>query len=263
MFKNNIIDLVKNLRAETNVSQEDLANYIWISRLTYISVENWKREFKKEEVEKISDFFEKPMNYFLEEKKEKKKEDKNRKLKDLILYIAKNFKSKESLWKTMLNKLLYFSDFNYYEWTWNSISGAIYKKLPYWPVPNNITEILDEMIVDSEIAIKKEKLHDFYTQKIVVLDENTDTKVFDETDKINSQEKENYTPYDDLPNSKKIVDDVLTRYENWTARSLSDLSHEDTPYKVVKNYGDVINPTHVFYRSKSFIVNHHNLENEI
>jgi hypothetical protein len=34
-----------------------------------------------------------PMSDFLEAKKE----DKNRKLKDLILYIAKNFKSKEGL----------------------------------------------------------------------------------------------------------------------------------------------------------------------
>lgn len=259
MFKNNIVDLVKDLRNQTNVSQEDLANYIWISRLTYISVENWKREFKKDEIEKIADFFEVPMSDFIEEKAEGKTEDKNRKLKDLILYIAKNFKSKESLWKTMLNKLLYFSDFNYYEWTWNLISWATYKKLPYWPVPEDISEILDGMLKDGEIAIKKAKVHDFYTQKIIVLDENVDTSVFDSTDKINKQKKDNYTPYDDLPSSKKIVDDVLARYENWTARSLSDLSHEDTPYKVVKNYGDIIKPDHVFYRSKSFIVNHHNL----
>gem|GEM_PF-2084987 len=115
------------------------------------------------------------------------------------------------------------------------------------------------MLEDSEIAIKKEKIHDFYTQKIIVLDENNDFEVFNETDKINKEIKENYTPYEDLPSSKKIVDDVLNKYENWTANAISDLSHEDTPYKVVKNYGDVINPTHVFYRSKSFIVNHHNL----
>ena len=255
MLKDNIIDLIKNLRNETNVSQEDLANYIWISRLTYINVENWKRELKKEEIEKIADFFEKPINYFLEEKKY----DKNRKLKDLILYIVKNFKSKENLWKTVLNKLLYFSDFNYYEWTWNLITWVTYKKLPYWPVPESITQILDDMLEDWEIAIKKEKVHDYYTQKIIILDENIDTNIFDLTDEINRQKKENYIPYEDLPDSKKIVDEVLNRYENWTANAISDLSHEDTPYKVVKNYWDTIDPTYVFYRSKAFIVNHHNL----
>jgi len=144
MLKTNIITLVKKLRNNTNVSQEDLANYIWISRLTYISAENWKRNFKLEEIKKIADFFEKPITYFLEENKE----DQNRKLKDLILYIAKNFNSKEALGKTMLNKLLYFSDFNYYEWTKSFISWATYKKFPYWPVPENITEILNEMIID-------------------------------------------------------------------------------------------------------------------
>jgi hypothetical protein len=56
------------------------------------------------------------------------------------------------------------------------------------------------------------------------------------TDKINKQKKENYKPYNDLPSSKKIVDDVLTRYENWTAKSLSDLSHEDTPYRATEKY---------------------------
>ncbi|MDD4530857.1 MAG: DUF4065 domain-containing protein [Candidatus Gracilibacteria bacterium] len=258
MFKNNIALLVKNLRNDTNVSQEDLANYIGISRLTYISAENGKRGFKKEEVEKIADFFEKPISDFFEEKIN----DKNRKLKDLILYIAKNYKSKENLGKTMLNKLLYFSDFNYYEWTGDFISGSTYKKLPYGPVPENITDVLNEMIRDGEIAIKEEKIHDFSTQRIIAI-KDIDTNTFDLVDEFNHQVRENYTPYEDLPNSKKIVDDVLTRYENWTARSLSDLSHEDTPYKVVKNYGDIINPTHVFYRSKAFIVNHHNLENEI
>ncbi len=255
MLKSNVIDKVKCLRKETNVSQEDLANYIWVSRLTYITAENWKRNFKLDEIKKIADFFEEPIINFLE----KNKNDKSRKLKDLILYIAKNFKSKEKLWKTMLNKLLYFSDFNYCEWTWNLITWVIYKKLPYWPVPENITQILDEMVEDWEIAIKKEKKHDFYTQQIIVLNDNIDLKLFEKTDRINKQNRNNYKPYNDLPSSKQIVDEVLNRYENWTARALSDLSHEDTPYKVVKNYWDVVKPEHVFYRSKPFIVNHHNL----
>lgn len=254
MFKNNLVELVKDLRIQTNVSQEDLANYIWISRLTYLTFENKKRELKKEEVEKIADFFETPMSYFLKSKKD----DKNRKLKDLILYIAKNYKSKESLWKTMLNKLLYFSDFNYAEWTWNTITWKVYKKLPFWPVPDGITEVLDEMIKDWEISIQDEKVHNYPQQRITQIKE-VDLDFFNQTDKINRQKKDNYTPYKDLPDSKKIVDDVLYKYENWTAKSLSELSHEDTPYKVVKNYGDVINPTHVFYRSKPFVVNPHNL----
>jgi DNA-binding XRE family transcriptional regulator len=256
MFKTNIVDLVKGLRKETGVSQEELANYIWVSRLTYISVENWKREFKENEVCKIADFFEKPISDFLNEKENK--EDPKRKLKNLILYIAYKYKDKENFWKTMLNKLLYFSDFNYYEWTWSLITGVNYKKLPYWPVPEDIREVLNEMVIDWEVVMKDEKIWDFVIQKIIPLD-NSDIQFFNNVDLINKQKRENYTPYDDLPWSKQIVDDVLVKYEKWTTRSLSDLSHEDTPYKAIKNYWDVIKPIHVFYRSKSFIVNHHNL----
>jgi len=258
MFKSNIVELVKDLRKETSVSQEELANYIWVSRLTYISVENWKRKLKDNEIAKIADFFEKPISDFLNKKEHI--EDPKRKLKDLILYIALRYKDKPNFWKTILNKLLYFSDFNYYEWTWSLITGINYKKLPYWPVPENITEILDEMVRDWEIAIKEERLHNYNQQRIIVLkDDISNLNLFKETDKENKKERLNYKPYKDLPESKKIVDDVLDRFIDWKATDISELSHEDTPYKVVKKYGDIIKPVHVFYRSKPFIVNHHNL----
>ena len=256
MFKNNIVDLLKDLRKETNVSQDELANYIWVSRLTYISAENWKRKFRENEMYKIAEFFEKPISDFLNKKKNK--EDPKRKLKDLILYISDKYEDKENFWKTMLNKLLYFSDFNYYEWTWNMISWSNYKKLPYWPVPENISDVLNEMIIDWEIVMKNERIWDFVIQKIISLN-NSDIQFFNDVDLINKQKRENYTPYDDLPWSKQIVDDVLVKYEKWTTKSLSDLSHEDTPYKAIKNYWEVIKPELVFYRSKSFIINHHNL----
>ena len=262
MFKANMVDLIKDLRKKTNVSQEELANYIGVSRLTYVSAENWKRTFKEKEIKKIAEFFEKDLSYFLEENKNnKKKSDKNRRIKDLILYIAKNFESKESLWKAMLNKLLYFSDFNYCEWTWNLISGATYKKLPFGPVPKNINEILDEMVQDWEIVIQDETKFDYSMKKIIALKEHN-LQTFEKIDRENRQEKSNYKPYEDLPTPTEIIDWVLIRFKNWTANAISELSHEDTPYKATKNYWDVIKPTHVFYRSKPFIVNPHNLEDE-
>ena len=261
MFKANIVDLVKDLRKETGISQEDIAKYIWISRLTYISVENWKRKFKEEEVKKIANFFEKDLSYFLEEKKENKNSSKNRAIKDLILYIANNFESKESFWKTMLNKLLYFSDFNYCEWTWNLISWVNYRKLPFGPVPENINEILEEMQKNWEIVIQDEQKFDYSMKKIIPIKE-PNLKTFEEIDKQNRIEKTNYKPYEDLPSPKDIIDQVLVRFKNWNSNSISELSHEDTPYKAAKNFWDIIKPSLVFYRAKSFIVNPHNLEND-
>ncbi len=253
MFKTNIVDLVKNLRKETNVSQEELANYIWVSRLTYVSVENWKRKFKEKEVEKVAELFEKTLSYFYEEKE--KKEDKNYKLKQLILYISKKTEDIPSFWKTVLNKLLYFSDFNYYEWTSELITGSNYKKLPFWPVPENITEILNEMKNDWEIAIKETTFHNYSQQKIIAVKE-PDLSFLENLDNFAKKE---FSHMKWLPNVIEIIDDVLNKFSHWTANQISEWSHMDTPYKASKNIWDNIRPGLVFYRSESFVTNPNNI----
>ena len=253
MFKSNIVDLVKNLRKKTNVSQEELANYIWISRLTYISVENWKRDFKEKEVYKIAELFELPLSYFYKEKE--KKEDQNYKLKQLILYISEKTKDIDSFWKTVLNKLLYFSDFNYYEWTSELITGSNYKKLPFWPVPENITKILDEMIKDWEIAIKETTFHNYTQQKIIPI-KKADLSFLKDIDKFAKME---FSHMKWLPTAIEVIDDVLKKFWHWKANEISEWSHNDTPYKVAKKIWDYIRPWLVFYRNENFIVNPNNL----
>lgn len=253
MFKANIVDLVKDLRKETGVSQEDIAKYIWISRLTYISVENWKRKFKEEEIKKIADFFELSPSYFYEERENK--EDPNYKLKQLILYISKKTENIPSFWKTVLNKLLYFSDFNHYEWTSELITGTVYKKLPYWPVPENITEVLEEMRNDWEIAIKESSFHNYSQQKIIAV-KDPDLSFLEELDK---KSKKEFSHMVWLPKSIEIIDNVLNKFAHWTAAQISEWSHMDNPYKCAKKIWDNIRPWLVFYRSESFITNPNNL----
>jgi DNA-binding XRE family transcriptional regulator len=255
MIKENIWSIIKNLREKFKVSQDDLSRYIWISRVSLANLEIWKKQARENEIEKIAEFFEEPLCNFYE--KENKKDEK-RNLKNLIIYISEQYKDKKNFWITMLNKLLYFSDFNYYEWTWTLISWSRYKKLPYWPVPEDIIEVLKQMQKDWEIVLQEEKIHNYSIQKIRVL-RKTENKFFEKIDKQNRKKRKNYTLYEDLPTPQEIVDDVLDKYKKWKTTDLSDLSHEDTPYKASKNFWDIIKPIHVFYRSKSFVVNHHNL----
>ncbi len=259
----NNLDIWKKIRwkrEELNISQEELGWYLGISRIAVGNIETGKRKVKDSEMQQICDFFELPLSFF----KEKINTYENqRPLKDLILYIANKLKDSEAFWKTTLNKLLYFSDFNYYEWTWSLITNTTYKKLPYWPVPSDISSTLEEMVLDWEIAILEENYHGYTKQKIVALRDNREQislNLFRNTDIQNRKSDYNYTPYDDLPQSKKIVDDVIEKYGNWNASKISDLSHEDTPYLVTKSYWDTIKPSHVFYRTLPFIVNHHNLD---
>ena len=120
------IEQIKALRAQTGVSQEDVARYLGMSRLTYLKIESQDRELKPLELQKIADFFEKTESFFMEHvvhaDKKVASDDENYKLKQLILYITEHTKDIPSFGKTVLNKLLYFSDFNHYEWNYETIT---------------------------------------------------------------------------------------------------------------------------------------------
>lgn len=249
---------VKHLREQVRASQEELAHFIGISRVSLANKELWKSVFKQRELEKIAEFFEKDIADFSREETTSTR-DSNRKLKDLILYIASQNTSEKGIGKTVLNKLLYFSDFNYYEWTGMSISWTQYQKLPYGPVPVNIEDVLREMQQDGEIAIIPQKLHDYVQKTIIPVQECSEETVFHEIDEIWKTPDAWYEPHDDLPSSKEIVDNVLKQFTWYNAGNISDYSHEDTPYKATKNYGDIIQPDLVFYRSPWYISNHHNM----
>ena len=249
------IEKIKALRSQTKVSQEDIARYLEVSRLTYINIESGKREIKKDELSKIADFFEKPESYFVPEvQKSISLDDENYKLKQLILYITAQTKDIPSFGKTVLNKLLYFSDFNHYEWSYETITGATYKKLPFGPVPENISEVLASMQEDGIISIQDTSYH-WYSQQKIIPQIPADISFLEEIDEKNKSESK----FDDHPTALSLVQDVLNKFKHHKATEISEWSHLDKPYKSTKKIGDIIKPGLVFYRSEAFIVNPHNI----
>ena len=57
------------------------------------------------------------------------------KFKNVLLYILERCAGKPNVGETVLYKLLYFADFNYYELYEEHLTGAKYRKLPFGPVP--------------------------------------------------------------------------------------------------------------------------------
>jgi transcriptional regulator with XRE-family HTH domain len=55
------------------------------------------------------------------------------KIASIIAYFSENIS--DLLWKTKLNKLLFYSDFLHYKRTGHSISGIAYRAIPFGPVP--------------------------------------------------------------------------------------------------------------------------------
>lgn len=60
------------------------------------------------------------------------------KFKNILLYILERCAGNYNVGETVLYKLLYFSDFNYYELYEEHLTGANYRKLPYGPVHQRI-----------------------------------------------------------------------------------------------------------------------------
>lgn len=231
---------IKELRTTANLSQEELANAIGISRVAISQIELWERSIKTEELKRFSEVFEISTDDLIKSEKKKKihilskEKDQLYKFKQVFLYILNKCAQKPNVWKTVLNKLLYFSDFNYFEKYMESITWVEYAKLPKWPAPKIMDTILP--IMEQEQIIRQIEVPYFhYTQqKIIPL----------------------VTPDMNVLSAIEIaeIDAVINNYSDKSADRLSERSHNDMPYKATKNIWDTISYGLVTYRDSLYSV---------
>jgi transcriptional regulator with XRE-family HTH domain len=133
-----LAEKLKSLRAEAEMSQDEMATVMGISRMTYIASELGNRIPKRHEIENIARSFEIPLSSLLGEPEAKKttpksiENDPNYRFKQVLLYILSQCGQRPNIGKTIVNKLLYFADFNFYEKNGErSITSAQYVKLPF------------------------------------------------------------------------------------------------------------------------------------
>jgi transcriptional regulator with XRE-family HTH domain len=72
------------------------------------------------------------------------------KLAHMVIYFAENLKP----WKTQLNKLLFYADFQTFALTGFSMSGVKYQAIDMGPVPNNFSSIFEYMSNQNLVEIK-------------------------------------------------------------------------------------------------------------
>jgi uncharacterized phage-associated protein len=152
--------------------------------------------------------------------------DKN-KFINLILYICSECFSLTSFGKTVLFKLLYFSDFDSYELTEKSITGEDYIKLNHGPAPTHFDRVIKDMKEKNLVKEVKLKALEFDRIKFVCLDK-PDLSLF------SAKELD-------------IVNNVIKRLSGMTARQISAYSHGDMPWKATA-MNDKIDYELVFYR---------------
>ena len=228
-----IATIIKKLRTDAGISQEQMAKMLDMTRITYNNIEIEKREPKPSELQKIADFFETSVSELVEDHT-KPKYNKNTfkvtqtKLTETILYILSQCGAKPNFWKIVLNKLLYFIDFNYHEKYHESITGQQYIKLPMWPVPKDIDMTIAQM-------------------KQANLIEEMTTEYF-------GHDQTKYMPLRNpdmtLLSAQQLmeIDDVIMRFGDKNGRWLTDFSHGDIPWKVTKEIWQEISYGLAHYR---------------
>lgn len=252
---------ISDLRKAKGWSQENLAKKLGISRSSLAQAELGNRSIDIIEFQKFAYHLEFSIAEFLSKEGMSKEvmlvqeetvsyQSKERisipalridKFRNVLLYILERCAGKPNVGETVLYKLLYFADFNYYEYYEEHLSGARYRKLPYGPVPQDFQVIINQMIQESLLKRVKTEYHKYTQTRYLPL------------------VKPNLTLL--KASEKDILDKVIDQMSDWSATSISEYSHRDMPWLASKD-GEEINYELVFYRETPYSVRNYDEEVE-
>ena len=236
---------VKKLRLEFEFSQEELAARIGIPRPSLSGVEAGKREVTSTELIKMAKIFDisvdellGPDNAGIEEEKAEYKVSpapsfNKDKFKQVLLYVLGKCGAKPNVGETVLYKLLYFIDFNYYELFEEPLMGESYRRIKFGAAPCHFNSVVEEMIEAGEI---KKLTADYYGQR----QKKYLPLIFPDLSKISAGEKQ-------------VIDSVLDNLSSKDAATLTNYSHEDMPWKMAQDK-EIIDYESVFYRTPAYSV---------
>ncbi len=244
---------IKELREALDISQQELANKLGISRPTISQIENGGRKICAEEIKKLAKIFNISADHLLNLEKEpaviiretkatyrskpqirinipQKNLDK---FKEVLLYILNKVGSKPNIGETVIYKLLYFIDFDYYEKYEDQLIGATYLKNNFGPTPIEFRKVVGKMVKNREIIKVKDKYFAYPQTKYLPLRKP-------DLSKLKAAEIE-------------VISNVLDRLSDMNAIQISEYSHNDVPWLTTEN-GKTIEYESVFYRTAPYSV---------
>lgn len=240
---------LKNIISDHKISQSELAKIMQVSRPTVIKILAKKRELRMSEADKLAMYLGISVAEIFAEQSQieivlhKKSAPQNiqkqerisvpaknvAKFKNALLYITQKIGALPNVGQTVLYKILYFCDFDYYEKYEEQLIGATYVKNHFGPTPREFTKIIQEMVKNGEI-------------------EEVVTKFF-------NKDQKKYLPVKS-PNlavfsgqELQHIDYEIARLGHKTAKELSEFSHQDVPW-ISTEIGKNIPYEAVFYRTK-------------
>ncbi len=238
------------LRNNQGISQAFVAEKIGVSRASYIEIEKGAKELTLSQANTIANIFNTTLaelisgekisdvKVSIEDTQEKKGKQEIRidvpqknlkKFKEVLLYVLEKVGSKSNVGMTVLYKLLYFIDFDYYEKFEEQLVGATYIKNHFGPTPVEFKKIVESMESKGELETVKSKYF-LHEQTKYLPRREPDISV------LNAREI-------------KHIDEVLARLSDKSATELSEYSHKDIPWLTAED-GRPLSYESVFYRTK-------------
>lgn len=156
------------------------------------------------------------------------------KFKDALAYIISKLESNVSVGKTVLCKILYFSDFNYYELFEKSITNESYQKYEHGPFPIHFEEIINELIKEGTLSIKEEP---YFNRNICRY-------------KLNKKIEISHLTTKEINFINQLISDFKAK-NLLSANAISAYSHGDMPWKIAKD-NEILDYESVFYRDPEY-----------
>lgn len=155
------------------------------------------------------------------------------KFKAVVHYIVHKCGFKDNVGRTVLHKLLYFSDFNFYELKEIPITGEKYVKKSRGPVPIHFNQACMELKNEGKITIAKQESSNHTIHKY-------SSTLMPDTSLLNEDEL-------------KLINSVIDELSDLYSMEISKYSHGDLPWRLAKNDKE-LNYEAVFYREPEYSV---------
>ncbi len=242
---------IRRLREQAGLSQEQLAVKLKLTRPAVSNLETDRRKLTPGELIGLAGLFDVSSDVLLGLEQEpevvlpsdggRKKAirgmrinvpQKNlAKFREVLLYILQRVGARPHVGETVIYKLLYFIDFDYYEKHEEQLIGATYIANRFGPTPVEFGKIVREMEKSGELHRLRGE-HFNYPQRRYLPGRKPDLSV------LNGQELQ-------------LVDDVLKRLGDMNASQISAYSHNDVPWLGTPS-GEPIPYEAVFYRQQPY-----------
>lgn len=242
---------IRQLREQKNSSQQDVADAIGIARATYASLEADRRPPNLDEINALAEYYQvspselidgraivanepvAPYNFKQTEEeitaRDIDPQTNPEKLREVLLYVLEKVGAKPNVGETVLYKLLYFIDFDYYEKTGHSITGLTYVRNHFGPTPTrDFVNVVEGMKAQGELEVVETEYFKHNQRKYL-------PRISTNLSELSASELQH-------------IDETLSRLSDKTASELSELSHYDTPWLAAED-GKTIDYRGVFYRT--------------